>query len=71
MDQIKAVRFRYHGHLREVDNISEDNEILTGFEMRKDGKFSYGVKKYRKNEIEGEIVLVDPPIRSGPAIGRP
>jgi len=69
--QIKSVRFQYHGHMREVDNVSQDENILTGFEMRKDGKFSYGVKKYRLNDIEGEITVIEAPPRSGPAIGRP
>jgi hypothetical protein len=66
-----AVRFRYHGASRIVDNIDFDGEnIIVGFEMRRSGKFSYKIKKFKLNEIDG-LTYINPPHRSGPVIGRP
>lgn len=66
-----SVRFRYKGVMRELDNIDIDDKLIVGFEMRKSGKFAYNVKKFRLDRIEGDIIKIDPPKRSGPAIGRP
>ena len=68
--QIKAAKFNYNGKSRIVDNISEDDTIIAGFEMRSSGQFSYQVKKFRKDRIEGEVEYIDPPKREGPVIGR-
>lgn len=71
--QIVSARFGYNGKQREVDNISyeSDTDCIVGFEMRKSGQFSYGIKRFQVGRIEGEFVLIDPPARSGPKVGRP
>ena len=73
MNKIKTVRFSYNGKTRIVDNVTEEPEygLLTGFEMREDGRFSYKIKRYSIAKIEGEIVEIDPPERKGPVMGRP
>lgn len=69
--EIKTVRFRYNGRSRIVDNITEDDVLICGFEMNKSGQFSYQIKKFRKDRVEGDIEEIPAMRRSGPAIGRP
>lgn len=70
-EQIKTVRFRYNGKSRIVDNVDMDDTLICGFEMNKSGQFSYQIKKFRIDRIEGDIEEIEPVRRSGPAIGRP
>ena len=66
-----SIRFRYHEKWRQLDNITDEgNGIVVGFEMRKDGQFSYAIKRFRKNEMT-DVTLIEPPDRSGPVVGRP
>ena len=68
-----AARFNYSGKSRIVDNLSveADTGTIVGFEMRSAGKFSYKIKRYSVDKIEGDFILIDPPDRIGPQIGRP
>ena len=70
-EQIVTVRFRYNGKSRIVDNVTENDTIICGFEMNKSGQFSYQVKRFRKANIEGDVEYIDPVRRSGPTVGRP
>ena len=70
---IKSAGFVYDGTSRIVDNITDEgNGIITGFEMRKSGKFSYKIKRFRKDKIDYKSWRDLPPQRrSGPALSRP
>lgn len=50
-------KFRYGGFARYVENVTFEWErrCLIGFERRKAGKFSNGIKRYRMDRLEGEI----------------
>jgi len=66
-----AVRFKYDGAWRIVDNIDWINpSLLVGFEMRKNGKFSYKIKKFSHDKMT-DFTYIHPPLREGPKIGRP
>jgi hypothetical protein len=66
------LKFKYEGFWRRVSNVTFewDTRTLIGFEMRKNGKFSYKIKRFSMEKITDLAVL--PEIyRSGPVIGRP
>lgn len=69
-----AIKFTYDGSVREVDNITFEPSVLPktaiGFEMRKDGKFSYRIKRYSYDRMR-DLQIIDAPHRSGPVIARP
>jgi hypothetical protein len=65
-----AIRFKYDGVSRIVDNIDFDGKLIVGFEMRRGGKFSYKIKKYSVDKMLN-YEFIPPPVRSGPKIGRP
>lgn len=72
MSQIVSAKFDYNGKHRIVDNITVDEaqNVIMGFEMRTDGKFSYKVKKFTRDKITN-LVLIEGLHRSGPVVGRP
>jgi hypothetical protein len=72
-DEIVACRFVYNNKPRVVDNATFEKmtNTIIGFEMREQGRFSYNVKRFSLDKIDGDIEFIDPPTRSGPAIGRP
>lgn len=69
---ILSYEFDYDGITRVVDNVELENELETmiGFEVRKGGKYSYQVKRYKLHKIDN-LKLLPPVKRSGPKIGRP
>jgi hypothetical protein len=67
-----ALKFLYDGATRHVDNctIELETKTIIGFEMRKNGKFSYKVKRYSYDKIFN-LEAVEPFVRSGPKVGLP
>lgn len=66
------IRFLYDGFWRRVSNITIEPETSTliGFEMRKNGRFSYKIKRYSMDKISMLEFLPEIP-RSGAKIGLP
>lgn len=66
------MRFKYDGFWRQVSNVTFEKETRTviGFEMRKNGKFSYKIKRYALDNMD-DITFVKPFLRSGPKVGLP
>jgi len=66
------MRFKYDGFWRHVSNVTFEPETSTliGFEMRKDGKFSYKIKRYAFCNISN-MTFIKSFLRSGPHIGLP
>jgi len=57
---MESLRFRYHGEVRHVDNVTHENGTLIGMEIRKHGRFSWKIKRFRVDQIEGELEEVAP-----------
>lgn len=53
--EILSYRFRYSGDVRHVDNVTfeDDTQTVIGMEIRKGGKFSWKIKRYALEKIEG------------------
>ena len=66
------MRFKYDGFWRQVSNITFewDTKTLIGFEMRKNGRFVYRIKRYSMEKIS-DVSYVKPFLRSGPKVGLP
>lgn len=66
------IRFKYDGFWRRVSNVTFEPETKTliGFEMRKNGRFVYRVKRYSFEKIE-DLTFVKSFLRSGPNISIP
>lgn len=66
------MRFKYDGYWRHVSNVTfeDQTKTLIGFEMRKNGKFSYRIKRYTIERVE-DVEWIDQIPRSGPKIGVP
>jgi len=66
------LRFKYDGFWRQVSNITFEKETksIIGMEMRKNGKFSYRIKRFSLDNMTN-ITFVKPFLRSGPKIGMP
>jgi len=47
-----ALRFIYDGYVRHVDSVTIEKDTVIGFEMRKNGKFSFKVKRYSMGKME-------------------
>lgn len=60
--EILSYRFKYHGTWRHVDNVTleGDWDTIVGMEVRKDGKFSWKVKRYAMEKIESPLERVSP-----------
>jgi len=63
------MKFKYEGFWRQVSNITFEKETRTviGFEMRKNGKFSYRIKRYSLDKMH-EMEFVKPFLRKGPKV---
>jgi hypothetical protein len=70
--EILSYKFRYHGIVRHVDNITFDGnrQQFIGMEIRKNGKFSNRIKRFTLNEVEGPLMRIEPINRTG-ALERP
>ena len=64
------LKFKYDGYWRRVSNVTFEDAIntLIGFEIRKNGKFSYRIKRYNYEKMS-DITFIDTIPRSGPKIG--
>lgn len=65
-------RFKYDGLWRRVSNITFEaaTQTLIGFEMRRNGKFSYKIKRYTLSKIT-DIDFIMPMLRQGPTLSIP
>jgi hypothetical protein len=59
---ILSYRFRYAGEIRHVDNVTleEDTQTIIGMEIRKRGRFSWKIKRYAMERIDGPLERIDP-----------
>lgn len=58
---MESYKFRYHGVMRHVDNVTHENGTIIGMEVRKAGKFSWQIKRYKLVDIEhGTLEEVSP-----------
>ena len=66
------IKFKYDGYWRHVSNVTfeDETETLIGFEMRKNGKFVYRIKRYSLDKVSN-LTFIDPMLRSGPKVGLP
>ena len=64
-----SFRFNYEGKSRIVDNVSieTDHGTILGFEIRKSGKFSHKVKRYKLDKIS-ELIAITPVTHNGPVV---
>jgi hypothetical protein len=60
--EILSYRFKYDGHWRHVDNVTFEGEwdTLVGFETRKDGKFSWKIKRFAMEKIQSPLEKIPP-----------
>lgn len=67
-----SFRFKYDGASRIVDNVTieTDTGTIIGFELRRSGKFSHKIKRYKLDKIS-ELVAIDQVLRTGPVLARP
>lgn len=70
--QTLDLKFKYAGFWRRVSNVTFEKETRTviGFEMTKNGKFSYKIKRYSLDDMT-DIEFIKPFLRSGPKVGLP
>jgi len=66
------LKFKYDGFWRRVSNATFEKETRTviGMEMRKNGKFSYKIKRFSLDAMT-DISFIEPVLRNGPKIGLP
>jgi hypothetical protein len=64
------LKFKYDGYWRHVSNVTfeSNTKTLIGFEVRKNGKFVYRVKRYNWEKIK-DMAFIDTIPRFGPKIG--
>jgi hypothetical protein len=73
---IEGLEFIYNGTKRIVDNVTEEKDAfnnpknIIGYEVSKDGRFSYKIKRYDVRKMKN-VRHINNIYRSGPKVKRP